>query len=89
MRQRLKTVVPSQRCRRPSTHYMNGPQTDINASMRSILVDWLVEVVQEYRLCSDTLYLAVSYVDRYLSQRPVPRSCTARTHFQCLLFFQC
>lgn len=60
--------------RRPATNYMEVVQTDINPLMRSILVDWLVEVAQEYRMCSDTLFLAVAYVDRYLSLRPVPRS---------------
>lgn len=35
--------------------------------MRFILVDWLVEVVQEYKLSTETLYLAVNYVDRFLS----------------------
>ncbi|KFM28496.1 Cyclin-A1-1 [Auxenochlorella protothecoides] len=60
--------------RRPATNYMEVVQADINPLMRSILVDWLVEVGQEYRMCSDTLYLAVAYVDRYLSVRAVPRS---------------
>lgn len=35
--------------------------------MRVILVDWMVEVVQEYQLSSETLYLAVNYLDRFLS----------------------
>lgn len=35
--------------------------------MRVILVDWLVEVVQEYKLGSETLHLAVNYLDRFLS----------------------
>ena len=32
--------------RRPSTTYMEVVQHDINVSMRTILIDWLVEVVQ-------------------------------------------
>lgn len=36
--------------------------------MRVVLVDWLVEVVQEYRLRSETLHLAVNYLDRFLSR---------------------
>lgn len=35
--------------------------------MRVVLVDWLVEVSQEYRMSSDTLYLAVNYTDRFMS----------------------
>lgn len=28
----------------------------MNSNMRAILVDWLVEVSEEYKLCSDTLF---------------------------------
>ena len=40
-------------------------QKDITPHMRAILVDWLIEVAEEYKLSSETLYLAVSYIDRY------------------------
>ncbi|KAK4572747.1 hypothetical protein RGQ29_030965 [Quercus rubra] len=53
--------------KRPSTDFMDKIQKDINASMRAILIDWLVEVAEEYRLVPDTLYLTVNYIDRYLS----------------------
>ena len=36
-------------------------------------MDWLVEVTDEYKLLSDTLYLAVSYIDRFLSVNVIPR----------------
>ncbi|XP_028322699.1 cyclin-A1 [Gouania willdenowi] len=41
---------------------------EISSSMRLVLVDWLVEVVQEYQLHTETLHLAVNYVDRFLSR---------------------
>ncbi|XP_057429736.1 cyclin-A3-4-like isoform X2 [Lotus japonicus] len=53
--------------RRPVINYMEKVQMDITPHMRGILVDWLVEVAEEYRLLSDTLHLAVSYIDRFLS----------------------
>ncbi|WZZ63989.1 hypothetical protein YC2023_075359 [Brassica napus] len=31
--------------------------------MRGFLMDWLVEVAEEYKLVSDTLYLTVSYAE--------------------------
>lgn len=40
---------------------------EISSGMRVVLVDWLVEVVQEYDLLSETLHLAVNYFDRFLS----------------------
>jgi len=42
--------------------------------MRAILVDWLVEVAQEYKLQNETLYLAVSFIDRFLSLMSVVRA---------------
>eukprot|EP00096_Caligus_rogercresseyi_P011785 TRINITY_DN4758_c0_g1_i1.p1 TRINITY_DN4758_c0_g1~~TRINITY_DN4758_c0_g1_i1.p1 ORF type:complete len:503 (-),score=137.21 TRINITY_DN4758_c0_g1_i1:1108-2616(-) len=35
--------------------------------MRAILLDWLIEVCEVYRLHRETFYLAVDFIDRYLS----------------------
>lgn len=35
--------------------------------MRAILVDWLVEVTNEFKLRNETLHLTVNIVDRFLS----------------------
>lgn len=48
-------------------------QPDITVSMRAILVDWLVEVGEEYKLQNESLYLAVNYIDRFLSSMSVLR----------------
>ena len=42
-------------------------------------------VMQEYRLVSDTLFLAISYIDRYLSLVPVMRSRLQLVGVTCLL----
>lgn len=39
----------------------------LQSRMRSILVDWLSEVCEVYRLHRETLHLAVDFVDRYLA----------------------
>ncbi|XP_040904938.1 cyclin-A2 [Toxotes jaculatrix] len=57
---------------RPKAGYMKK-QPDITNSMRAILVDWLVEVGEEYKLQTETLYLAVNYIDRFLSSMSVLR----------------
>ena len=59
--------------RRPTTDFMETMQKDINPSMRGILIDWLVEVAEEYKLVPDTLYLTVAYIDRFLSCNTVSR----------------
>lgn len=49
-------------------------QPDVTFGMRSILVDWLVEVAEEYKIHSETVFLTVNYVDRFLSQMSVVRN---------------
>ena len=49
-------------------------QPDITYPMRAILVDWLVEVGEEYKLQPETIYLAVNYIDRFLSYMSVQRA---------------
>jgi cyclin A len=57
----------------PKPNYM-AKQPDITYGMRQILVDWLVEVGQEYKLQQETIYLAVNYIDRFLSYMSVQRA---------------
>jgi len=56
----------------PRPNYMEN-QSDINQKMRAILIDWLVEVHMKYRLRSETLFLTVNLIDRYLTRMPVMR----------------
>ncbi|XP_010486814.1 PREDICTED: cyclin-B1-3-like [Camelina sativa] len=48
-------------------------QPEIYEKMRSILIDWLVEVHVKFDLSPETLYLTVNIIDRFLSLKPVPR----------------
>ncbi|KAL2094669.1 hypothetical protein ACEWY4_009388 [Coilia grayii] len=57
---------------RPKPTYMSK-QPDITNWMRIILVDWLVEVGEEYKLSSETIFLAANYLDRFLSGMSVLR----------------
>ncbi len=49
-------------------------QTDITSNMTGILMDWLVEVAEEYHLNNETLHLAKHYIDRFLSIYKVTRA---------------
>ncbi|RWS12217.1 G2/mitotic-specific cyclin-B3-like protein [Dinothrombium tinctorium] len=53
--------------------YLNK-QTEISKAMRSVLVDWLVEVQESFELNHETLYLAIKIIDHYLMQEDVPKS---------------
>eukprot|EP00450_Noctiluca_scintillans_P010478 CAMPEP_0194505174 /NCGR_PEP_ID=MMETSP0253-20130528/31193_1 /TAXON_ID=2966 /ORGANISM="Noctiluca scintillans" /LENGTH=509 /DNA_ID=CAMNT_0039347673 /DNA_START=56 /DNA_END=1585 /DNA_ORIENTATION=- len=48
-------------------------QPQLNAKMRAILIDWLVDVAANYKLRTLTLFLTVRLIDQYLDRRPVPR----------------
>ncbi|GBG29329.1 G2/mitotic-specific cyclin-A [Hondaea fermentalgiana] len=41
----------------------------VTPQKRAILVDWLVDVTEELLLNTETLYLSVGYVDRYLARK--------------------
>ncbi|GAV74666.1 Cyclin_N domain-containing protein/Cyclin_C domain-containing protein [Cephalotus follicularis] len=53
--------------RRASPDYIEKVQKDVSPNMRGVLVDWLVEVAEEYKLVADTLFLTINYIDRFLS----------------------
>lgn len=42
-------------------------------------------VLQEYKLVSDTLFLAISYIDRFLSLQVVPRQQLQLVGVSCML----
>ncbi|XP_021625526.1 putative cyclin-A3-1 isoform X2 [Manihot esculenta] len=71
--------------RRCLSNYMTEVQTDISVKMREVLVDWLVEVAEEYKLVSDTLYLTVSYIDRFLSWQVLSRNNLQLLGVSCML----
>lgn len=50
----------------PNPHYMDN-QAEIQWSMRSVLMDWLVQVHHRFSLLPETLFLCVNYIDRFLS----------------------
>ncbi|XP_008804857.2 cyclin-A2-1-like [Phoenix dactylifera] len=71
--------------RRPSPNFMETLQYDITQGMRGILIDWLVEVSEEYRLVPDTLYLTVYVIDRFLSHNHIERQRLQLLGVTCML----
>ncbi|KAI1423029.1 cyclin-like protein [Xylaria sp. FL1777] len=54
----------------PNAHYMDN-QGEIQWSMRSVLMDWVVQVHARFGLLPETLFLTVNYIDRFLSNKVV------------------
>ena len=44
----------------------NVANTSIMPKMRGVLVDWLIQVHQQFNLLQETLYLTVAILDRFL-----------------------
>ena len=57
----------------PIKNYMNIIQTDINEKMRMILLDWLVEVHIKFNLLTETLFITINLIDKYLSKKNIHR----------------
>ncbi|GKV35645.1 hypothetical protein SLEP1_g43889 [Rubroshorea leprosula] len=71
--------------RRPFPNFMETIQQDISQSMRGILVDWLVEVSEEYKLEPDTLYLTVYLIDWFLTENYIERQRLQLLGITCIL----
>ncbi|KAG9242819.1 cyclin-like protein [Calycina marina] len=54
----------------PNPHYMEN-QAEIQWSMRSVLMDWIIQVHHRFSLLPETLFLCVNYIDRFLSCKVV------------------
>merc|ERR1711887_50875 len=48
------------------TNYLCNTRT--TAKMRTVLLDWLVDVQQQFKLLQETLYLTISIIDRFLNK---------------------
>ena len=57
----------------PIENYMTVRQTDINEKMRIILVNWIIEVHFKFHLLSETLFMCINIIDRYLSRKDINR----------------
>ena len=54
-------------------------QDEITAPMRSVLIDWLIDVHLKFRFVPQTLFLTVHYIDRFLEKNRI-----AKNQFQCV-----
>jgi len=60
-------------------------QEDINEKMRAVLVDWIVEVHRTFKLVSETLFLTINILDRFLESTTIPRDKLQLVGVTCML----
>lgn len=46
-------------------------QPELEWNMRSVLIDWIVQVHDRFRMVPETLFLTVNIIDRFLSRKTV------------------
>ena len=56
----------------PNPDYMSNQQT-IDETMRSTLVDWLIQMHYNFKLLPETLFLTINVVDRYFSKHQISK----------------
>ena len=66
----LKNMMLSENEYQFNPHYLSRSTTGIKWNMRAILVDWMIEVADDFGFKRSTFYLAVCNVDRYLAAAP-------------------
>jgi hypothetical protein len=66
----VSSVLTSQARMMPNPYYMEN-QAEIQWSMRSVLIDWVVQVHGRFTMLPETLFLAVNCIDRFLSVKVV------------------
>lgn len=48
-------------------------QRDVNIRMRSVLIDWLIEVHRKFKLLPATYFLGINMLDRYMAKKQLHR----------------
>jgi cyclin B len=60
-------------------------QSDINEKMRAVLIDWLVDVHLKFKLRSETLFLTVYIIDKFLNIRVIQKNTLQLVGISCLI----
>ncbi|KAI5172632.1 G2/mitotic-specific cyclin 2 [Nematocida sp. LUAm3] len=66
----LKKYQEVEVCLMPNPEYMRF-QEELRWAMRTVLVEWIIDVHCKLNLLPETLYLAINLIDRFLSARVV------------------
>jgi len=55
-----------------NSRYMDR-QEKINETIRSTLIDWIIQVEYNFKLLPETLFLTINIIDRYFSLNHISR----------------
>ena len=73
------------RCISGTERIFGSLQREITEGMRAILVDWLIDVTDEYLIQTSTLFLTVHLIDKVICRIPVQKNRFQLIGCACLL----
>ena len=50
-----------------------GEQKEVTSHMRGILIDWIVDLHQRFKMFPDTLFMVLAIIDSYLQKRQITK----------------
>lgn len=68
----MKHYLGTESFNQPKLSYMEH-QPYITERMRSILIDWIIEVHLQFNLKTESLFLSINLIDRYLEKMVVSK----------------
>ena len=68
----MKYFIRTEMNNQPKINYMDV-QPQITERMRSILIDWIIEVHFQFKLKTESLFLTINMIDRYLEHATVTK----------------
>jgi cyclin B len=68
----LENMVKDEKKFMPRANYMKY-QGDVSSKMRTVLIDWLIDVHLKFKLLPKTLFLSINILDRFLSSKKISR----------------
>ncbi|KAL0212969.1 hypothetical protein RCL1_006595 [Eukaryota sp. TZLM3-RCL] len=71
----------------PHPRYLDK-QPELNADTRAVVIDWMVEIHSRFQSVPESIFTAVNYLDRFLSQKVVVRQKLQLVAYACL-FLAC
>lgn len=70
-----KSMLQTEKKWNPDSSYMSR-QDKINETIRSTLVDWLIQIHYNFKLLTESLFLTINVIDRYLSKNVIVKKDT-------------
>jgi len=62
-----------------------GRQTKISETIRSTLMDWIIQIHYNFKLLPESLFLTVNLIDRFLQAKPVSKREVQLVGVACML----